>query len=550
MGEWFSQTIAILQQSPVLQGVVAAFCTFILEDLTSVTSGLLVADGKMDFAAAFLGLTLGITTGDFGLYLIGRLAQRYVILWRLINRERLERGKHWFHRNMLSAVLGARFMPGVRMPAYVAAGVLHAPPLKFLVVALIGASLQTTILLFLAVFFGRFVLSRLGVWEWPVAGGVILAVAVWHIRAALRRRSEDIGAEAEAPTASAFEFWPPWLFYIPVAVYWFYLAVRYRGLMLPTVADPSIYSSGIICESKSRILELVANEHRRWVADYVVFDMPEDTSQPGAVRTDAEHLFQQAGLGYPVVAKPDIGHRGAGVRPIHDARELEAYLGEFPGGEQIILQELVSYPREAGILYHRIPGDDHGDVMSVTLKEFPTVEGDGVRTLRELILADDRARLIQETYFDRHRDRLEDVLAEGEQFRLVFSGNHCQGTIFKDGTHLLTKAMIERFHDIATGMPAFYFGRFDVRFEDLAELQRGKGFRIVEINGAGAEATHIWDSRTRLRDAYATLFNQFRLLFRIGSMNRRRGHRPTGPLTFLRDVARYNRKSRHYPSTY
>ncbi|CAG0910597.1 unnamed protein product, partial [Cyprideis torosa] len=46
------------------------------------------------------------------------------------------------------------------------------------------------------------------------------------------------------------------------------------------------------------------------------------------------------------------------------------------------------------------------------------------------------------------------------------------------------------------------------------------------INGAGAEATHIWDSKTTLREAYATLMEQYRLLFEIGAQNRARGYEP------------------------
>jgi hypothetical protein len=47
-----------------------------------------------------------------------------------------------------------------------------------------------------------------------------------------------------------------------------------------------------------------------------------------------------------------------------------------------------------------------------------------------------------------------------------------------------------------------------------------EGFTIVECNGAGAEATHIWDARVRLLDAYRTLFRQFALLWKIGARNR------------------------------
>ena len=70
------------------------------------------------------------------------------------------------------------------------------------------------------------------------------------------------------------------------------------------------------------------------------------------------------------------------------------------------------------------------------------------------------------------------------------------------------------------------------------------------VHGAGAEATHIWDASVRLTDAYATLFEQFRILFEIGAENRRRGHRPLGLLRFLREALAYRRVARMYPQTH
>jgi hypothetical protein len=199
------------------------------------------------------------------------------------------------------------------------------------------------------------------------------------------------------------------------------------------------------------------------------------------------------------------------------------------------------------LLYYRFPGSAEGTIISVTYKEFPDVVGDGKSTLRDLILADPRARLIHQVYFRRHAAVLDRVLSAGEHFRLVFAGNHAQGAIFKNGKHLLTPAMIARFHEIACAMPEFYFGRFDLRYDSLDALQRGEGFRIVEINGAGAESTHIWDATMTLPAAYSALFEQFRILFEIGAANRRRGHRPLGPLQVLRDCYWYRRAAREYP---
>ena len=52
-----------------------------------------------------------------------------------------------------------------------------------------------------------------------------------------------------------WEFWPAWMFYPPVAIYCFWLAIKYRGLTLPTTANPRIFSAGVVGESKMAILQ-------------------------------------------------------------------------------------------------------------------------------------------------------------------------------------------------------------------------------------------------------------------------------------------------------
>jgi hypothetical protein len=330
--------------------------------------------------------------------------------------------------------------------------------------------------------------------------------------------------------------------------------------MLPTAANPSSYAGGLIGESKSQILTLVGSEHRRWIAPWTTVDADTDDVLAYAIAA-----MESSGLDFPVVAKPDVGQRGDGVRPVRDIAELAAYLETFPRGGRVMLQTLVgdhgtqrapdSHPsglgdaREAGVLWWRRPDDDHGTVFSMTLKLFPAVVGDGAQTTRELIEQDPRARAISSLYHQRHRDRLDEVLPTGERLPLVFAGNHCQGAVFRDGTALVTPELAARIDAIADSMPEFWFGRFDIRFDDLEAFLRGEDLHIVEINGAAAEATHIWDASMTLGAAYRTLFRQFRALFEIGAANRRRGHRPLGALRVLRDALAYRRLSADYPTT-
>src|SRR3546814_13619819 len=81
---------------------------------------------------------------------------------------------------------------------------------------------------------------------------------------------------------------------------------------------------------------------------------------------EAEAALAQAGaagLALPLVAKPDIGCRGAGVRLIKDIGQLSAYASAFPDDAAYLLQELVPWEGEAGIFYVRRPGQKRGEVF-------------------------------------------------------------------------------------------------------------------------------------------------------------------------------------------
>ena len=142
------------------------------------------------------------------------------------------------------------------------------------------------------------------------------------------------------------------------------------------------------------------------------------------------------------------------------------------------------------------PDEEKGKIISITLKYFPYVTGDGKSTLKELIENDPRAGLLSHIYLPRHEHRWDMVLPEGQAFRIAFTGSHSRGTIFKNGNQYITEKMCERFDEITKEIPEFYFGRIDVRFKSMGDLETGDNMRILEINGATGEVTHVWDSKT------------------------------------------------------
>ncbi len=349
---------------------------------------------------------------------------------------------------------------------------------------------------------------------------------------------------------SFFEFWPMWAFYPPIAIYAAGLMLRYRSILLPTVANPSFPGGGFFGESKADILKLAVKHAPEWVAPFVKIDSSAELENDLASECDAAlDAMANANITLPIVAKPDLGCRGAGVKLVRTRADLQAYLAAFPRGACLVLQKLVPFEGEAGIFYVRHPSEPHGKIISVTLKYFPYVTGDSMRTLRQLILDDPRAGQLPHLYLTRHADKLDSVPAAGESIRLAFAGSHSRGAIFRNGTALVTPEMEARFDAISQSLPEFYFGRFDVRFADFADVQRGTGFTIVEVNGAGAESTHIWDRRTGLFEAWRDLMRQYRWLYEIGHANRKRGFKTMTIKDFIRGYRREKFLTPQYPAT-
>ncbi len=315
---------------------------------------------------------------------------------------------------------------------------------------------------------------------------------------------------------SRWEFWPPYVFYPPVLLYLLWLSVRQRSLTLFTAVNPAIPASGFVGESKAAILDGL-RDTGEWVARYELLPM-----EAGLVErvARAQRFMQRHSLTFPVVLKPDVGQRGSGVRVVRAEEELVAYLRA--ANEAVIIQEYVA-GEEFGVFYYRLPSETVGHIFSITHKTFPVVIGDGKQTVEELILNDARAVALAHYYCAQHADKLNTVLPSGERLQLVELGTHSRGSIFLDGARFATPALAAATDRLSQRFDGFYFGRYDLRVNSLEAFTRGEDFKVLELNGVTAEATHIYDPQHSLLTAYRTLFVQWRIAFEIGAQQRARG---------------------------
>ncbi|WP_440121201.1 D-alanine--D-alanine ligase [Tenacibaculum sp. Ill] len=323
-----------------------------------------------------------------------------------------------------------------------------------------------------------------------------------------------------------WEHWPSAMFYLPNIPYAFYLAYKAKHLAFFSAANPCIKSSGNGTESKYETILLVPEKHR----PKSVLIKP---------NTDFEIVcknIQEQKINFPLIAKPDIGFRGLLVEKIASKDALKNYLEKY--AIDIIIQEFLDYENECGIFYHRNPKNDSGKITSLTLKRFLSVTGDGTSTLKELILADERAKLYIELFSKIHQDKLTEIPVKNKVIKLTAIGNHSKGTQFINGNHLISDKLTTTFDKLSKSIPGWYYGRIDLKYNTFEELEEGINFKILEINGIIAEPTHIYDSQnyTYLK-ALKAIRTHWKSLFTIAITNHRNFNTPyKDSMSFLNEI--------------
>lgn len=541
----------IAENSLTVAFVAIVFATLVSEDLTCIGCGLLVSRGDLGLTTAIIACVFGLWFGDLTLYgwghFVGRPAlKRRPLRWWFTQQD-VDKCAAWYESKGPVVIYMARIVPGCRLPTYFAAGLLGARFWRFTLDCLVACALWVPLLVGLAILVGDAIFGYFEIFHTYALPTLIATLLALYLvvkvvlplftyrgrrllRGALRRKLR-------------WEYWPSSLFYVPIVIYIIWLSIKHRSLSLFTTANPAIFAAGFVNESKSEILDgLVDNDEN---LPYVVaYKMIKATESDDARLESVRAFLADSGLSYPVVLKPDAGQRGSGVAVIRSDDEARDYFSTCP--LDVIVQEFAPGP-EFGIFYYRYPDEEHGTIFSITEKKFPVVVGDGERTLQALILAENELLPMARFYLDKVGADAFDVPAKGEEIQLVEIGNHCRGTIFLDGIRIKTPELEEVFDSISRRYEGFYFGRYDVRTPSVADMMRGKNFKIVELNGATSEATHIYDPMNSVLTAYRTLFEQWRILFGISSQNRANGVKVV-PLTELaRLVIQYRHASKSHP---
>jgi membrane protein DedA with SNARE-associated domain len=166
-----------------------ALTTLLVEDLAIAAGAALATSTSISWELAFAAVAGGIAAGDLGLYALGALARRWSFLARRLERRALAARAAALRarlvRDLPSAVLLARVIPGLRLLTYTASGLLRVDLKAFTLWVLLAVSLWTLALFALAGAIGAALAAALHI---PPALAVILPVAAFALAVPLLRR--------------------------------------------------------------------------------------------------------------------------------------------------------------------------------------------------------------------------------------------------------------------------------------------------------------------------------------------------------------------------
>ncbi|MEL4308709.1 hypothetical protein [Joostella sp. CR20] len=309
---------------------------------------------------------------------------------------------------------------------------------------------------------------------------------------------------------SAWEYWPMWILYVPVFFQHFYLALKAKSLFFFLKVNPAIQEGFILSDRKENTLKLVPEPYK-----------PKGfVAEKGINIQEVEALLRKHAIAFPIIVKPNVGYRGLLVQQCKSKDELSKI--DFEKASYLI-QEYIDFPVEIGVFYYRFPNEKQGNIPSITLKEFLSITGDGKSTFEALVKSKPRALLQFKRLKEKFASQWGEIVPNGKQVVLERIGNHNRGTKFINANNLFDTQLLEVFDNLNFQMKGFYYGRFDIRAKSIEDLKQEKNFKILEVNGVGAEPTHIYDPNFKLINAWREMLFLWKVAYKIALQNKEKG---------------------------
>lgn len=310
-----------------------------------------------------------------------------------------------------------------------------------------------------------------------------------------------------------WEFYPFSVIYFPIFFYYIYLCIKARSFFFFYASNPCIENGGYAMESKYAISKILPNAYQ----PKIIF-LGREYSLEFIQNSISKNKMQ-----FPLYLKPDIGGKGKGVKKVNDITQIIEHIKAYD--VDFVLQECINYDQEAGFFYVKFPNEKYGKLTGINLKQNLFVLGNGINTLNELILMNKRAILLYDELVVLYKNKLDVVLYENEKLELMPYGNHARGAAFLDYSFKINDKLNTMFNKLASKIDNFYFGRFDIKFNTWEDLECERNFSIVELNGAGSEPTHIYDTKNSIFFAWKEIVKHLNYLYKVSKENKIRGYK-------------------------
>lgn len=151
------------------------------EDITLVSAGVLAALGKISILGAMIAGLVGVLIGDTFLFFLGRFYGYKVFKLRLFRsvftEDRIEKAKEKIVSNSRFICFAARFLPGLRAPIYLTAGIMGVKPIVFFTLDGLAALISVPVWVYVGYIFGNNLDKVLEV-AMEVQGFIIAAVVL------------------------------------------------------------------------------------------------------------------------------------------------------------------------------------------------------------------------------------------------------------------------------------------------------------------------------------------------------------------------------------
>ena len=174
------------------------------EEFPIIAAGVLSSHGQMDPWLAFLACVIGAIIGDSIMYWFGRHFGRSILRkqgwWaKIIHPEREAKIERVIQQHGLKVLFSARFLVGVRAPVYIAAGILHLPYRRFILLDLFCATMVVGLFFGVSYYFGETITRWIKDAEYAATGlavivALVIIIYLWrrHRKKVAQRLKEEL----------------------------------------------------------------------------------------------------------------------------------------------------------------------------------------------------------------------------------------------------------------------------------------------------------------------------------------------------------------------